>query len=514
MPGRDLQHFLRFVEWRQVTAKIAKLADSHPGREAAEGMEPLFAANVVAELQAATLEARALVQKGRLCKLEGTAHLPQAFERAREQDRSLTTRELRSVSTTLEVAERAREAYSSSPLLGALVAGAEEDAEAEVALREAIDAAIGPYGDVRDDASEDLLELRRRLIGHQAMIEDGLRRLISDGSVLLALLEHRPMRCEGRPALLIKDTELHRVPGPILAHEPGRYYVQPDALAPLYNELRDLSIAVERECFRIAYELSERVASLKARLEDLSLGLIQADIHQAMARYASSLGGREVQEAPLPSVSGARHPLLAESQDCVPLTFSLPQGTRLLLISGPNGGGKTAAMKTVALLALLAQVGCPVPADSCSLPVYRGFLAVADTKSSVGEGLSTFQAHAADLCRALSGAEEGFLVLLDEIGVGTDPGEAAALAQAFLEELLKRDLLMLATTHLTPLKSFATRHPTCETAAVALNDDGQPTFSLHLGQVGRSYALEVARQAGLPETICARAAVLHRGSEA
>ncbi|MGE0711485.1 MAG: hypothetical protein AB7N76_24500 [Planctomycetota bacterium] len=513
-PPSDLELFCAFVEWPQVRARIAAHTDSAAGREAARALLPALDQDGVAALQEATGEAQALLARAALCDLSGTADLPLTFTRAREQDRALDSRELRSIVSTVRAAERAREAYLRSPRLATLVAAPDEaSASGLPALAATIEAAVGPYGEVLDEASETLAGVRRRLAGQRAQLEDELRRLVTDGSVMLAVVEHRPVRRDGQPCLLIKQEELRRVPGPIIAQEPGRYYVQPDALATGYNALRDLTVAEQREELRLVEELSAAAHAWESALRELALGLIQADLHQAMARYALALECVPAEASPDAGLllAGARHPLLAEREACVPLDLELPSDRRLLLISGPNGGGKTAAMKTVALLALLAQTGCPVPARRARLPVYRAFVSVADARSSVGEGVSTFQAHARDLRRALDGARPGALVLLDEIGVGTDPGEAAALAQAILEHLMARPLRLLATTHLAPLKAFAAAAPAAQTAAVALDAEGRPTFSLHLGRTGGSFALEVARQAGLPEAVVARAAALHAG---
>jgi DNA mismatch repair protein MutS2 len=171
-------------------------------------------------------------------------------------------------------------------------------------------------------------------------------------------------------------------------------------------------------------------------------------------------------------------------------------------------------MKTVGLAVALVQSGSFAPAASgAKLPVFPSLLAVADPESGLEVHLSTFQAHAADLSALLRDARPDGLVLLDEIGVGTDPGEAAALAQAVLEHLVEGRSLTLATTHLGPLKAFADGHPCAVNAAVGLDEAGQPTFVLQLGAAGRSFALDVARQQGLPEAVCARAAELHRGSQ-
>lgn len=515
---RALERFLEFVEWRALQETLARHAESAAGRSAARRLLPALEPERVRAFRAATEEARALLAAEALARLEGLSDLPEVCERRAREARPFDSRELRGVASTVRVGASARAAYAASPALASLCAQDPAASEVEAALAQRIEEAIGPYGQVLDAASEALGEVRRAIGGRVAVLEERLGLLCRDGSVVLALLEQRPVLHEGRPCLLIRASELHRVPGPILHHEGERYYVQPDALAGDYNALRDLRVAEREECARITELLSDAVAEREASLLDLTRGLIQADLHQAMARLGAARGFVSLEDgagnASRARLEGARQPLLSEEERCVPIDLDLPQARRLLLITGPNGGGKTAAMKTLALCAVLNQCGAAAPVAAGALPIYTGFVAVAEAQSSVGEGVSTFQAHARDLAEALEALTPGSLLLLDEIGRGTDPGEAAALAQAVLEHVLAGpEVTILATTHLPELKRFARARPDAACAAVGLDEAGQPTFRLAMGEVGRSYALEAARQAGLPPGLCERASALHRGQE-
>ena len=513
--GRDLhlQRFLAFTEWAGVCAQLARHTESKAGRLAAQALTPSCDPAEVAGLQEATREAQQLLTRDAACEMRSLSDLIDLYARASEQGRPLSARELVGVAQTVRLGDRAAEAFAHAPRLASLVRRERELVAAQAELADSIEASVGPYGQVLDSASEALARLRGDIASQRVSLEAELSRLCQDGSMMLALVQHRPVEREGTPCLLVKQGELGRVPGPIVDRQPDGFYVHPDALAGHYNVLRDLLIAAEEEALRISDALSAQAIALREGLERLAAGLIAADLHQAMARYGQSAEG--VLVAPSEDASlrlrGALHPILARQGECVPLDLDLDAESRLLLISGPNGGGKTAAMKTLGLTALLTQCGCPVPVSEGRLPVYRAFASVAEARSSVGAGVSTFQAHARDLAAALEGAQAGALVLLDEIGVGTDPGEAAALAQAFLELLLTRELRILATTHLGPLKRFAQEAPRCLNAAVSLDAEGRPTFELSLGQSGRSYALEVVRKAGLPESLLRRAAELHRG---
>ncbi|MBL4849474.1 MAG: hypothetical protein JKY65_28425 [Planctomycetes bacterium] len=511
-----LERFLQFVEWRALQDQLAHHAESGGGRSAARRLLPALEPERVLAFQEASAEARVLLEGSALAHLEGVSDLQDVFERRGREGRLFDSRELRGVAATIRTGAIARGAYTGSPRLGALCAQPSAAVEAEAVLAEQIERAIGPFGAFRDEASERLNDLRRALASQSAILNEGLTQLCRDGSVVLALLEQRPVVREGCPCLLVRASELHRVPGPILHREAERYFVQPNALAGAYNGLRDLLVAERDECVRITAELSEASLSHGDSLLDLARGVIQADLHQAMARLGKEGDFRPISRADPKGarllLEGARQPLLRGEEECVPISLELPASQRLLLISGPNGGGKTAAMKTLALCAVLTQCGAAAPVQGGSLPIFSGFVAVADSRSSVGEGVSTFQAHARDLADALAATGPGTLLLLDEIGRGTDPAEAAALAQAVLEHVLALpDVTVLATTHLPELKRFATQRAEARCAAVGLDEAGRPTFRLSMGEVGRSYALEAARQAGLPAELCARAAALHRG---
>src|SRR5882724_6221589 len=213
------------------------------------------------------------------------------------------------------------------------------------------------------------------------------------------------------------------------------------------------------------------------------------------------------------ALRGARHPLLLAqswrdpSRTVVPMDLELGPDRPLLVITGPNAGGKTIALKTLAVQALMAQVGCHLPADEGSrLPVFDDVFAIIGDDQSVAENLSTFSAFVKQAREILDAADERSLVLLDELGAGTDPDEGAALAQAILEELAERGALVIATTHLEPLKAFASTYSRARNASVEFDTATlAPTFRLRYDQPGQSYALTIAARLGLGAELIARA---------
>lgn len=546
----QLERFLAFVEWAQVCESIAARTGSSSGGFRARDLAPATDPEVVRLRLERTAEARALLDAGALADLDLSqiTDVEAMFRRAQRLGRGLEARQLHGLATTLLAAEEARRVFAGSPGLLALVAAPpgdgplEEVARADGALARELLAKIGDYGVLLDEASEALERIRDELRAARAGLVAALTMLCSEPTFLQALAEFKPVDKDGIQCLLVKASAIRRVDGPILGeHKTGALYVEPDKARDHYNRVRHLELDEKAEVARIVKQLAALAAPRRAAYERLGDGLIEADVHLALARWSRHLGLVRPQLGPRLELElrGARHPLLigasvassASSADgaapaareqeeereaprpCVPIDVALGE-RRVLVISGPNGGGKTVAMKTVGLLAALAQSGSFIPAlEGSRLPVFGAFLAVADARSSVAAGLSHFQAHARELAEVVQALRPGALLLLDEIGHGTDPGEAAALAQAFIEHALARgDVLTMATTHLGPLKAFAQRTPGAMNAAVDLDAEGRPTFVLVAGRAGGSFALGVARAAGLPESICARAEALHGGA--
>lgn len=514
-----LTRHLEFLEWSKVLASISARAESRVTKLHARTLRPAFEAPEVAAQLERTGEALTLLEDSAPLALDAISDVRRAFDLSAEQQRSLSTRELRGIASTLLLARSAAATLLSrgAPALAATIGlGLDEVEEAaEAALAEEVLARIGPYGVVADDASELLSRVRRELGAAHATLQARLAQLLTDSSIMLAVAEFRPVVHADLACLKVKREEIRRVPGPILGEGRGCYFVAPDAAQEQYNQVRHLRLDEQAEVLRIARHYSGLVSARSADCLRRAEGLITCDLHQAFARYSRDLelSRPELTERALDlELISARHPLLAERGSCEPIDVRLDPQLRLLVVTGPNGGGKTAALKTVGLAAALAQVGCYVPAAAgARLPLFARFLTVAESKSSVTAGVSTFQAHARDLSEVAEASGPQSLILLDEIGVGTDPGEAAALAQAYMEHALQQASLVLATTHLAPLKVFAQESPGAGVAMVELDEAGLPTFKLAQGQVGRSYALEVARRAGLASSICDRAEALHRG---
>ncbi len=400
---------------------------------------------------------------------------------------------------------------------------------------------IEPDGSLSDDASPELRSIRRTLEQQHRAIQTSLRRALArlseDGSAQEALITVRGERF----VIPVKAEFKRRVGGVVHgSSSTGQtVFIEPLETIEHNNELARLLDEEQAEIHRILVSMTRTVA---ANAEALLLGaqvLAQADAHQAIARVAAefswvrpvlhpasellsveapnSTAAESSESDRLFELQEARHPLLdlrlrSQGAKIVPLTLALPVGKRQMIVSGPNTGGKTVALKTAGLLAQMAQAGMPVPARSASLPLFTAIYADIGDAQSIERNLSTFSAHVMHLERIAQRADARSLVLLDELGSATDPEEGAALAVAVAEHFLNRRAWCIITTHLTSLKVYAAKHGGLpgETgvvnAAVGFDEATMsPTYQLRLGVPGASAGLNIAARLGLDPAIVAHA---------
>ena len=401
-----------------------------------------------------------------------------------------------------------RRVEDTAPLAGAL-ARPLPDKAIERRLEQSLDA----DGNLLDSASSGLAAARREV---QAARQRLLRRLDtllrgldagatpSDASVTIR---------SGRYVIPVRRDSRSRPPG--IIHDEsgsaGTLFIEPSEAIELGNALREAQVEEERETLRVLRELTDLLRPQSAVLRDVLEMCVAVDDLVARARYAVAVEGEVPQMADAPAalrIVNGRHPLLLGGADpVVPFDLEMTEDERTLLISGPNTGGKTVLLKAVGLAAALASSGVvpPVGAES-RLPVFRAFYADIGDRQSIAASLSTFSAHVRMLRRVLDEADEATLVLLDEIGSGTDPAEGAALAGATLVSLTRRGSMALATTHLGSLKDLASHTGGIVNASLQFDAATlTPTYRLLKGVPGRSYGLAIARRLGVAGDILADA---------
>ena len=457
-------------------------------------------------------EVAALFRKGDGLLAEPIPDVREALARLRVQGSVLDGVELAALLRLLAAARAVhddlRRVAEAAPLSAALLRPFPEKG-----LIRRLEQSVDPDGNLLDSASSQLAAARREV---QAARQRLLRRLetllrsletgaaTSDASVTVRGNRYViPVRRDSRnrPAGIIHDE----------SGSAGTLFIEPAETIELGNALREAQVEEERETLRVLRELTNLLREHGPALRDLTEMCIAVDDLVARARYAVSVGGERPEINPAPSelrIVNGRHPLLlAGAIEVVPFDLTMQGNERTLLISGPNTGGKTVLLKAVGLCAALAASGIVPPVGSGSaLPVFRRFFADIGDRQSIAASLSTFSAHVRTLRRILDEADDGTLVLLDEIGSGTDPVEGAALAAATLASLTGRGAVTLATTHLGALKELASQSPGIVNASLQFDAATlTPTYRLQKGVPGRSYGLAIARRLGVDRNILADA---------
>jgi DNA mismatch repair protein MutS2 len=380
-------------------------------------------------------------------------------------------------------------------------------------LADAIDAALEPGGHVRDSASPTLAAARREAHEAAGRVQARVDRLLGDRELRAALQDAFVTMRGDRYVLPVRAEARARVPG--IVHDASAsgttLFIEPEAVVELNNRLKQAELAIERETRRVLAALSEQAAPHVAGLRAALRTLGELDLAFARARLAEEQGASEpaLDDEAKFELLQLRHPLLPPAE-AVPNDFRLGAGFHVLVISGPNAGGKTVAMKALALAALMARAGLHVAAaPGARVGAVEAVLADIGDEQDIRESLSTFSAHMANLAAIVSEAGPRTLVVLDEIGVGTDPGEGAALAQAVLEQLADAGARVVATTHFGLLKEMAEVDARFENACVDFDPVTlAPTYRLRLGMAGASSARAVAARMGMPARVLERASSL------
>ncbi|HEY8177658.1 MAG TPA: endonuclease MutS2 [Candidatus Limnocylindria bacterium] len=494
---------LRALEFNAIVGMLSELTAFGPSRELAEAARPMADAIHVSLLQDQTDEAVQLLNDQAQASIGGARDVAGPIGRARRGGR-LTAPEL------LDVAETARAAGQFAERLagwtGPHLAELREELDPAPALRERIERSVDESGEVLDSASAELAAIRRRLRTAQDRVRERLNAMLHSTDLAGVIGEAIVTLRSGRYVIPIRAEAKGRVKG--IVHDQSAsgatLFIEPLGVVELNNTWTQAGLDAAREEERILDELSRDVESRAESLLASLAALARADLWLARARLAAQMDAvRPAATDDAAELLSARHPLLG--QGAVPIDMRLGErfGYRALVVTGPNTGGKTVSLKTLGLLALMHQAGLRVPAaDGARLPVFRRVMADIGDEQSIAQSLSTFSSHLRNVVRFTAAAGAGTLVLLDEIGAGTDPTEGSALAMAVVERLLEQGAWVAATTHYAELKIFAQEHLLVSNASVAFDVATlQPTYRLEIGLPGKSQAFAIAERLGLPEPI-------------
>ncbi len=515
-------HTLRVLEYEKIIARLADSCACSLGRRGAERLKPRNDPEWVKLRLAETSEARIALQEHGRPPVGGITDIADLLKQARA-GRMLEGTEI------LRVNANAR----GSRMVGAYYARARDDAPmlADYAdrlgvyeeLEERVERALDDHGEVRDDASDELVRLRRSEESLRAGLQERMDRVLDDAVRSGAARERIVVQRAGRYCIPVASSHQSRVPG--IVHDRSdsgaTVFIEPESVVAQGNRLRETMLEIEAEIRRILRDLSQLVGGLaESLLADLE-GLAALDFIAAKARLAQEMGATHpaVRTDRVLNLKGARHPLL--TGEVVPIDVWIGDDFNTIIITGPNTGGKTVAIKTVGLLTLMAQSGMHIPANPGSeIAVFEEVFADIGDEQSIEQSLSTFSSHMTQIVKVIHrlGAHQrrheskgvdapvNALVLLDEVGAGTDPTEGAALAQAIIEQLHSFGAITIVTTHYNDLKGFAYATEGIENASVEFDVKTlRPTYRLRIGEAGASNALRIAQRLGLPTRITDRA---------
>lgn len=507
---------LGLLEFDQIRTRLASYARTLMGRRACLSLMPSGDVLEIATRLQETSEALRFIDHGGSLEFGPEEDFQEFFHRSMLGG-LLRGEELHAIQEMIGAARTNRTSllrHEELPLLSTIA----ENITDLRPLEQSIASAISVAGELLDDASPDLRALRQesRLTYHRLnqVMERSLRRFQRQEVVQEPLITQR----NGRLVLMIKAGMKSRVSGIVhdVSDSGATVFIEPMPAIEQGNRWRESRRAEEREEERILRHLSGMIWQAGPGLLLMLDQVGRLDLDMAKARYSRSLkanepwvGGpqipdRETAERPVAErqmrLTGARHPLL--SGDVVPVTVRLGGDQRVMLITGPNAGGKTVTMKTVGLLALMAHAGLHVPADQAVFPILDGVYADIGDQQSIEQSLSTFSSHIRNLLSIMERATSNSLVLVDELGTSTDPEEGSALAKAILGHFESMGLLMVATTHHRGVANYVQEQPAMINASVDLHPQTlEPTFRVTQGLPGRSYALTIASRLGLPQSI-------------
>ncbi|UCF98620.1 MAG: endonuclease MutS2 [Spirochaetaceae bacterium] len=372
------------------------------------------------------------------------------------------------------------------------------------ALSKEIFSIVDREGNLRENHIPVLKEIRSRIRTLEREVDKTARTYLHDPTYQSLWQANQPAEKNGRIVLPIKSNFKGRIPGIVhdVSASGSTVYLEPAEIVAKNNAIVEEQNRYRREVHRILRELSTKVVAQSAEIQDLFESVARLDTLQARARFA-------IHHRCAPTVLSdrvlklyeARHPLLG--QICVPISVILGGEYRVLIVTGPNTGGKTVTLKTIGLLAAMNQFGMEIPArEDSTLPVFDTILADIGDEQSIEQSLSTFSAHIVNISRIIRSSTSASLVLFDELGAGTDPEEGVAIAMGLLDHFIEKGCLCMATTHHGILKNYGYSREGVENAAMEFDVQNlRPTFRIILGVPGESHALEIARRTGIPGEI-------------
>jgi DNA mismatch repair protein MutS2 len=508
MPG--FARLSAVLEYDKIIRLLAERTASALGAKEALALRPVPVYETVKERLAETAQAVSVMMRKGALPLGEFGDIKQPVQYA-DKGGVLTMAQLLTVARQMNIARRAsvflRSDVTDVPILSNIAVAIESDKY----LEERIESSILSETEMADAASPELRRIRRNIHIQNDSIRAQLNKMITSASYADLLRDQLVTQRDGRWVVPVKQEHVTRVSGIIHDRSKGgaTVFIEPQGVVNANNALRQLEADEAAEIERILAELSASVAGIAHSLLLNQELLIALDLIFAKGKLAEDMKATQavIHEGAMSlRIEAGRHPLI-DPEKVVPISLSVGDGYNSLIITGPNTGGKTVTLKTVGLFILMTEAGLFVPAPEAVIPLAEEVFADIGDEQSIEQSLSTFSSHMKNIVEITSGAGHMSVVLLDELGAGTDPTEGAALAISILEELRSRGTIVLATTHYTELKKYAISEEGVENASMEFDIETlSPTYRLRLGTPGRSNAFEISRRLGLSSRIVDRAA--------
>lgn len=502
----------KVLEYNKIIEKLKAGAGSEMTKKVISELKPFVDVYLIEELLAETSEAvSVIVHKGAL-PLGSFYDIEKSLHFARKGG-TLTMKQLLEVLYNLHVARNVVTFLKSDLPKLPIIHELSELISIQKKLEDNIDRCIISEDEMADNASSELKQIRRSINRQNEAVKAKLNHILNSSDNKMLLQDSIVTMRQGRYVIPVKLEHKSKFPG--IVHDQSStgatLFIEPQPIVNLNNELRELEIAEKKEIQRILAELSSFVAEHYHELLNNQDILVKLDFIFAKGKLSCEYKGNDVKlsEEGIIDIKNGRHPLL-DVEKVIPINVSLGENYNTLVITGPNTGGKTVTLKTIGLFAMMVQSGLHIPAGSGTvMPIFKKIYADIGDEQSIEQNLSTFSSHMNNIVDIVSSADENTLVLVDELGAGTDPTEGAALAISVLDDLYKKGSRTIATTHYTELKKYALETSGVQNASMEFNVETlSPTYKLTIGIPGKSNAFEISEKLGLPSRIINKARTL------
>ena len=491
----------KILEFDKVKMRWKELAVTEYAHEQIDAATFMLAELELKSALKDTTDARELIEKLGTPPLQNVTEIKEVMEAA-SKDECLTPYQLERVGMILSAVRRLKDYLERGKAFQNSLAYYEENLDSVDELREEIARQIR-YERVDDYASKELSQLRMQITKKTEDMKQKADQIMRANKDILA--DSFSTFRNGRLCIPVKKEYKHRLPGSVIDKSAtgNTLFIEPVGVAHIYEEIDLLRISEENEVYRILYTLTAMVAEAESfMLENIRM-MEKLDFIFSKGKLALDMKACEpviTLERNI-KLKNARHPLM-DRNICVPLQFEMGGETKGIVITGPNTGGKTVAIKTVMLNCLMAQCGLHVTSEEASICMNSNYLCDIGDGQNISENLSTFSAHIKNVLEVLSGVNKDSLVIMDELGSGTDPAEGMGIAIAILEELRKSECHFIVTTHYPEVKEYADKAESIVNARMTFDKDSLlPTYQMIIGEAGESCAFYIADRLGMPESM-------------